>query len=80
MEPKTAHIQAVATTEKHPRLVAWWNDGQGDKSAYVRDAIIEKMDRHGEQEAASVRLLNAIFDSLNRIEASLTNLIGDVMG
>ena len=36
---KTAHIQAVATSEKHPRLVEWWNDGQGDKSATVRIAL-----------------------------------------
>jgi len=37
---RTAHIQTVATEEKHPDLVAWWYDGQGDKSATVRIALI----------------------------------------
>lgn len=36
---RTAHIQAVATEEKHPELVKWWNDKKGDKSATVRIAL-----------------------------------------
>lgn len=36
---RTAHIQAVATEKKHPALVEWWHDGQGDKSAVVRLAL-----------------------------------------
>lgn len=60
---RTAHIQAVATEEKHPELVEWWLDGTGDKSATVRIALIWFFE---------------LKPKLDKIEALLENLVEEI--
>lgn len=60
-------------------VITEWDATCENKSAYVRDAVREKVEHSQIQEAGSVRLLNVIFDSLNRIETGMIELLVRLM-